>query len=122
LAGSPGGAVKRFSGVSKADNACNGSNPGECPGQGRIGCLTRADNEGGIVLHVDLKRSDQELSLEVTTHCSEFGVVNLVKIHRGPKDFALVEMSTHNEALNLAAHYRRTSFGSCVLLYLEQKS
>jgi hypothetical protein len=29
-------------------------------------------------------------------------------------------MSTNIQALNLAAHFRRTSFGSCVLIYLEQ--
>jgi hypothetical protein len=72
------------------------------------------------VLYVDLKKTDEQLSLEVTTRCSEFGNVSLVKIHRGPKHFALVEMSTQIQALNLAAHFRRTSFGSCVLIYLEQ--
>jgi hypothetical protein len=73
-----------------------------------------------MVLRVDLKKTDEELSLEVTGHCAEFGNVTLVKIHRGPKYFALVEMSTNIQALNLAAHFRRTSFGSCVLIYLEQ--
>jgi hypothetical protein len=78
--------------------------------------------EGEIVLHVNLKKTDQELSQDIFARCSEFGIVKSAKIHRGPKQFVLVEMATHHQALTLAAHYRRTSIGSCVLLYLEQES
>jgi hypothetical protein len=73
------------------------------------------------MIFVDFKRTDQELSQDISNQCSEFGVVNSVKIHRGPKQFAIVEMATHEAALNLSAHFRRTSIGNGVLIYLEQK-
>ena len=74
------------------------------------------------MLQVDLRQSAQELSRFITARCSDFGTVKSVKIHRSPKPFALVEMASLYEALELAAHYERTSFGACVLLYLEEAS
>jgi len=74
------------------------------------------------MLQVDLKQTAQELSRLITVRCSAFGKVKSVQIHRSPKPFALVEMATRYEALELAAHYERTAFGTCVLLYLEDES
>ena len=74
------------------------------------------------MLQVDLSQSAQELSRIITVRCSGFGTVKSVKIHRSPKPFALVEMATRFEALELAAYYERTSFGTCVLLYLKAGS
>ena len=73
------------------------------------------------MIRVDLTKTDQELSQDIAKQCSDFGVVNSVKIHRGLKQFAIVEMVTHDAALNLSEHYRRTSIGNGVLIYLEQK-
>jgi hypothetical protein len=80
-----------------------------------------AMREGETMLRVDFKKTNQELSRDITDHCLEFGIAKSTKIHRGPKQFVLVEMATHDQALNLAAYYRRSSIGSCVLLYLEQE-
>ena len=70
------------------------------------------------MLEVDLKKSDAELAKIVSAYCAAFGKVVSVKIHHEPKPFALVEMSNHQEALKLAAHFGRTAFGQCVLVYL----
>ena len=70
------------------------------------------------MLEVDLKKSDAELAKIVSTYCAAFGKVASVKIHHEPKPFALVEMSTHQEALKLAAHFGRTAFGKSVIVYL----
>lgn len=79
-----------------------------------------AMREGETMLRVDFRKTDQELNQDIIKHCLEFGIAKSTKIHRGPKQFVLVEMATHDQALNLAAYYRRSSIGSCVLLYLEQ--
>ena len=72
------------------------------------------------MLHIDLTKSDRELTILITSRCSEFGTVRSVKIHRRPTPFALVEMATHEEVLELAAYFERTVFGTSVLLHLEQ--
>ncbi len=73
------------------------------------------------MLHIDLTKSDRELSILIASRCSEFGTVKSIKIHRRPTPFALVEMSTQDEVLELAAYYDRTVFGTTVLLHLEQQ-
>ena len=74
-----------------------------------------------MTLQVELNTTDKELCLQIVTHCSQFGDVTVVKLHRTPKLFALVEMTTNDQAVKLAAHYKRTPFDNCVLIYLEQK-
>jgi RNA recognition motif. (a.k.a. RRM, RBD, or RNP domain) len=74
-----------------------------------------------MMLQVNLETPDQELCLQIVTHCSQFGEVKVIKLHRTPKPFALVEMVTNDQAVKLAAHYKRTPFDDCVLIYLEQK-
>lgn len=74
-----------------------------------------------MMLQVNLETPDQELCLQIVTHCSQFGEVKVIKLHRTPKPFALVEMVTNDQAVKLAAHYKRTPFDHCVLIYLEQK-
>jgi hypothetical protein len=73
------------------------------------------------MLQVDLKNTDQELSRVITRRCSGFGDVRSVKIHRSPTAFALVEMATHHQTLELAAEYGGSAFGSCALVHLEQE-
>ena len=73
-------------------------------------------------MQVDLTKSDVELGLAITKHCSNIGSVRSVRIHRRPKPFALIEMSTHGATLQLAAQYKRSAFGSCVLVYLTPES
>jgi len=73
------------------------------------------------MLLVDLKSSDEEIAEQISTHCSQFGNVKSITIHRSPKHFALVEMETNDQTLKLAAYYRRAAFGSAVLIYLVQK-
>jgi hypothetical protein len=75
-----------------------------------------------MTLEVELSTTDKELCLQIVTHCSQFGDVAVVKLHRNPKLFALVEMATNEQAVKLAAHYKRTPFDNCVLIYLEQKT
>ena len=72
------------------------------------------------MVRIDLTLSDSELSIVVASLCCEFGTVKSVKIHRRPMPFAIVEMSTLEETLELAARFDRTVFGNSVLLHLEQ--
>jgi hypothetical protein len=72
-----------------------------------------------IALQVDVHKSDQELSRDITARCSGFGSVKSVQLHRSPKLFALVEMANRNQALELATQYGGSTFGSCVLVHLE---
>ena len=72
------------------------------------------------MLQVDLKKSDQELSKEIAIRCSGLGVVKSVKIHREPSAFALIEMATHMQTLELAGQYGGSAFGSSALVHLEQ--
>jgi hypothetical protein len=74
------------------------------------------------VLNIDLKKTDQELSQEIQLHCSEFGLVKSVKIHRDPTPFAMVEMGNHYQALELAGQYGGSMFGANVLVHLEQET
>ena len=74
-----------------------------------------------MALQVNLATPDQELCLQIVTHCSQFGEVKVIKLHRTPKPFALVEMATSDQAVKLAARYKREPFDNCVLIYLEQR-
>jgi RNA recognition motif. (a.k.a. RRM, RBD, or RNP domain) len=73
-----------------------------------------------FVLQVDLARSDAELAEILKQRCAGFGDVRSVKIHRSPTNFALVEMATHYQTLEVAAQYGGSAFGSCALVHLEQ--
>jgi len=73
------------------------------------------------VLQVDLNKTDRELGQFVAARCSGFGIVRSVKIHRTPTPFALVEMGTHHDTLELAAQHGGSAFGSCALIHLEQE-
>jgi hypothetical protein len=73
------------------------------------------------VLRIDLTRSDRELSHLISLRFSDFGIVKSVKIQRRPTPFALVEMATHFETLELAAQYGGSVFGTCALVHLEQE-
>ena len=77
---------------------------------------------GAIVLEVDLSKTDRELTQFITMRCSNFGTVRSVKLERKPTPFALVEMSTHLEMLELAAEFGGTAFGTAALIHLEQRS
>jgi len=71
------------------------------------------------MLQVDLTKTDREINRFITALCSDYGVVRSIKIHRHPKPFVLVEMSTHHETLTLAGQYGRSEFGGCVLVHLK---
>ena len=73
------------------------------------------------MLQVDLQKDDRELGQLVAARCSGFGLVRSVKIHRSPTPFALVEMGTHLDTLELAAQHGGSAFGSCALIHLEQE-
>ena len=70
------------------------------------------------MLELDQTTKNPQLGEVIAMYCAAFGTVKSVKIHDHPKRFALIEMSTHHEALNLAAMYGRTAFGTSVLIYL----
>jgi hypothetical protein len=74
------------------------------------------------VLPVDLKKTDRELSLDIQSRCGDFGLVKSVKIHRDPTPFAMVEMGSHYQALELAGQYGGSMFGTSVLVHLDQES
>ncbi len=74
------------------------------------------------MLKVDLKLGTEELSGFISVRCSSFGNVKSVQIHLDAKPFAIVEMATRIEALQLGAFFERTIFGNCVLLYLEDEN
>jgi len=71
---------------------------------------------------IDLSLSDRELSQCVEAYCANSGTVKSVKIHRAAKPFALVEMTTLDDAGKLAARFGRHPIDTSVLLYLEQLS
>ena len=73
------------------------------------------------MLQVDLKETDQKLSQLITDQCSHCGKVVSVKIHRTTTPFALVEMNHHMRALELAGKFGGSTFGTSVLIHLEQK-
>ena len=71
------------------------------------------------MLKMDLSMNDSELGSLVAAVCTQAGAVRSVKIHRGARPFALVEMATNEGTYELAARYERSAFGTSVLLYLE---
>ena len=73
------------------------------------------------MLQVDLKLDDAKIAAEIRALCAQFGTVKDMKIHRTAKCYVIIEMTTHEQALSLAGHYRRTCFGNSVLLHLEPK-
>ena len=73
-------------------------------------------------LQVDLKKTDQELSRDITARCSGLGVVRSVKIHRDPANFALIKMATHDETVKLAGQFGGSAFHNSALVHLEQES
>ena len=74
------------------------------------------------MLQVDLSKTDRELTQFIGACCSPFGVVKSVKLERKPTPFALIEMSTYHEMLELAAEYGGSAFGTSALIHLEQQS
>jgi hypothetical protein len=74
-----------------------------------------------ITLHVDLKKTDRELSRDITARCSSLGVVRSVKVHRDPANFALVKMVSHNDTLKLAGQYGLSTFHNIAFVPLEQE-
>ena len=75
-----------------------------------------------IVLHVDLKKTDRELSRDITARCSSFGVVRSVKVHRDPTTFALIKMVSHDDTLKLTGQYGVSTYHNVALVPLEQES
>ncbi len=72
------------------------------------------------MLSVDLKQDDKKIAQLVTLRCAKYGDVLSAKIHRSPTAFAIVEMRSHPEAMELATQVGGSTFGTCVLVHLEQ--
>jgi hypothetical protein len=75
---------------------------------------------------LDISRmTDQELRRLIAAWCSEFGSVKNVKIFRVREtricDFAAIEMSARNEALEVARKLGDSDFGSVVIMKLRQE-
>jgi hypothetical protein len=70
---------------------------------------------------VDLAAPDHSVVKLVAENCAAFGRVTSVKVHRTPSAFALVEMTTREQTHDLAATYGGSTFGTCVLIHLQQK-
>jgi hypothetical protein len=73
------------------------------------------------MLQVDLKKTDRELAQIIATRCAGLGVVKSVKVHRDPSPFALIEMASRYESLELAGQYGGSTFGTSALVHLEQE-
>jgi hypothetical protein len=71
------------------------------------------------IMQFDLTLTDSDLRLTIAAFCASAGNVKSVKVHRQAKPFALVEMSSDSEALELAAIYGRPPVGRCVLVHLK---
>ena len=71
------------------------------------------------MLQVDLDRPNFHVEQFVQRICASLGYVKSVKIHRSPTAFALVEMASHAQTLELAAKFGGSVFGTCVLIHLE---
>ena len=74
-----------------------------------------------VVAHRDDALADLGHLHGVTGRAAKCGRVVSVKIHRLPIPFALVEMGSYKETLELAAQGKGSTFGTCVLIHLEQK-
>ncbi len=74
------------------------------------------------MLQVNLNGSDKDIEREIVKHCSTFGPVTSVKIHRSPSPFALVEMSRREQTFELTAQFGGSTFGACALIHLEQET
>jgi len=70
---------------------------------------------------VDLKESDAKLVQIVTDHCSPYGKVMSVKIHRDPNAFAMVVMGDRMQTYEIAARFGGSTIGTSALVNLEQK-
>ena len=74
------------------------------------------------MLEVDLQIEDPKLGETVAETCARFGSVKSVKVHRSPSAFALVEMMSREQTSELAATYGGSTFGTCALIHLQQKT
>lgn len=74
------------------------------------------------MLEVDLQAPDQDVGQRVSQTCSQYGRVTSVKVHRTPSAFALVEMTNRDQTYELAANYGGSTFGTCALIHLHQKT
>ena len=72
------------------------------------------------MLKVDLNDSDYHIKQFITHTCSAFGRVTSVRMHRSPSPFALIEMATREQTYDLSFNFGGSTFGSCVLVHLEQ--
>lgn len=74
------------------------------------------------MLEVDLNAPDIKVGEFVAQSCAPFGKVASVKVHRTPSAFALVEMTTRDQTNELAARFGGSTFGTCALIHLQQKT
>ena len=72
------------------------------------------------MLQVDLNGTDKEIERVIVKHCSKYGPVASIKIHRSPSAFALVEMSKREQTFELIAEFGGSTFGACALIHLKQ--
>ena len=74
------------------------------------------------MLQVDLKETDAKIAKVVTDHCSPYGKVVSVKIHRSQSPFAMVDMANRMQTYEIAAQFGGSTIGTSALINLEQKS
>ena len=73
------------------------------------------------MMELDLKNADTLVKLVIAKHCSTYGPVASVEIHREPSPFAMVEMLRRDHTKQVAAHYQGSIFGNAALIRLEHK-
>ena len=70
--------------------------------------------------------SEQEVERAVTESCSSYGTVKKLKVYLPRRDtvaraFALVDMTTRDEAAELASAMGRLFIGNAVVVFLQQE-
>ena len=71
------------------------------------------------MLQVDLYDSDYRIARTVGEVCGRFGRVSMVRVHRKPHAFALVDMASREQALELSFRFGGSTFGNCALVHLQ---
>jgi hypothetical protein len=71
------------------------------------------------MLQVDLIDPDYQIAQFIKVSCLAFGRVKSVKVHRSPVPFALIEMASREQTMELAARFGGSNFGTCALVHLE---
>lgn len=72
------------------------------------------------MLQVDLNAPDFRIEQSIKQNCSKLGRVRLVRIHRSPTPFALIDMASAGQTDELTSRFGGSAFGTRALVHLKQ--